>query len=77
MKSSGGEVMVERKILRGWKKICRCMGLCREHMLKYGYPVHNCDKAVHHGYGVCAYADELDAHRAQLERIGREKEERG
>ena len=35
-------------------------------MIRYAYPVHDCDRATHRGYGVCAYADELDAHKKQL-----------
>lgn len=42
--------MNERKLLLGWKAIT-------------AYPVHDCDRATHHGYGVCAYTDELDAHK--------------
>ena len=35
-------------------------------MIRYAYPVHDCDRATHHGYGVCAYTDELDAHREAI-----------
>lgn len=35
-------------------------------MIRYAYPVHDCDRATHDGYGVCAYTDELDAHREAM-----------
>lgn len=36
-------------------------------MIRHGYPVYGCDRSTNHGYGVCAYTDELDAHK---ERVG-------
>ena len=42
-------------------------------MIRYAYPVHDCDRSANHGYGVCAYTDELDAHKAQLERLGKKR----
>lgn len=58
--------MNERKLLLGWKCITEYAGVSRLLMIRYAYPVHDCDRATHRGYGVCAYADELDAHKKQL-----------
>lgn len=60
----------ERKLLLGWKCITEYAGVSRLLMIRYAYPVHDCDRATHRGYGVCAYADELDAHKKQLAVVG-------
>ena len=60
---TGGSAMNERKLLLGWKAITAYTGVSRLLMIRYAYPVHDCDRATHHGYGVCAYTDELDAHK--------------
>lgn len=56
----------ERKLLCGWKRIKDYTGVSRLLMIRFGYPVYDCDRATHHGYGVCAYTDELDAHKKQI-----------
>ena len=56
----------ERRLLCGWKSITEYAGVSRLLMIRYAYPVHDCDRATHRGYGVCAYTDELDAHKKQL-----------
>ncbi|EFV43188.1 hypothetical protein HMPREF0179_02929 [Bilophila wadsworthia 3_1_6] len=53
----------EHRLLCGWKTIIAYTGVSRLLMIRYAYPVHDCDRAANHGYGVCAYTDELDAHR--------------
>lgn len=58
--------MNERKLLLGWKAITAYTGVSRLLMIRYAYPVHDCDRAANHGYGVCAYTDELDAHREAM-----------
>lgn len=60
---TGGSAINERKLLLGWKAITAYTGVSRLLMIRYAYPVHDCDRATHHGYGVCAYTDELDAHK--------------
>lgn len=57
----------ERELLCGWKRITEYTGVSRLLMIRYAYPVHDCDRSANHGYGVCAYTDELDAHKRQLE----------
>ena len=49
--------MNERKLLLGWKAITAYTGVSRLLMIRYAYPVHDCDRATHHGYGVCAYTE--------------------
>ena len=49
----------ERKLLCGWKSITAYTRVSRLLMIRY-------DRATHHGYGVCAYTDELDAHREAI-----------
>ena len=56
----------EHRLLCGWKRITEYTGVSRLLMIRYAYPVHDCDRAANHGYGVCAYTDELDAHKKQL-----------
>lgn len=58
--------MNERKLLLGWKAIIAYTGVSRLLMIRYAYPVHDCDRAANHVYGVCAYTDELDAHREAM-----------
>ena len=48
--------MNERKLLLGWKRITEYTGISRLLMIRYAYPVHDCDRATHHGYGVCEQA---------------------
>ena len=52
----------ERKLLCGWKAIIAYAKVSRLLMIRYGYPVYDCDRSANHGDGVCAYTDELDAH---------------
>ncbi len=59
-------MMTERKILCGWKRITEYTRKSRLLMIRHGYPVYGCDRSTHHGYGVCAYTDELDAHREAI-----------
>lgn len=47
------------KKLVGWKEICRATILCREHLIKHGYPVYG-GKG-----GVWAYEEELLAHKEE------------
>nr|DAE09057.1 MAG TPA: hypothetical protein [Myoviridae sp. ctEg02] len=56
----------EHRLLCGWKAIIAYTGVSRLLMIRYAYPVHDCDRATHLGYGVCAYTDELDAHREAI-----------
>ena len=46
--------MNERKLLLGWKAITAYTRVSRLLMIRYAYPVHDCDRSVNHGYGVCA-----------------------
>lgn len=58
--------MNERKLLLGWKRITEYTKINRLLIIRYTYPVHDCDRATHLEYGVCAYTDELDAHREAI-----------
>lgn len=50
-------MQAEKRLLCGWKEICGLL------LIRRRYPIYDCDKATHRGYGVCAYTDELlEAH---------------
>lgn len=53
--------MADQQKLEGWGQIEDHLGMTRQTILKHGYPVKRLG-------GVFAYANELDAHRAGLER---------
>ena len=38
--------MNERKLLLGWKRITEYTGISRLLMIRYAYPVHDCDRAT-------------------------------
>ena len=59
--------MNERRMLVGWRAIACHLFMARETIIKRGFPVY--DGVIGHRC-VYAFTDELDAHRARLERGG-------
>lgn len=59
--------MNQRRMLVGWLAIVYHLFMARETIIRHGYPVY--DGVIGHRC-VYAFTDELDAHRARLERGG-------